>query len=267
VLVMLPMVAFGTLAVDSVLQYRASADVASRIERDIKTTRGMVELFRSLVNEAIAVGLEKSASEAHVPVAAIAGALGYGPAVRSTKARPATDTALASLGESSPVSAEQIRALRRHVDAQTIGSIEASSAYVELYGRITTVLVAWFSDLGQRAVQVHRGSRLAVPLGELQAATTALQYGGAQSADLSELLLSSADQETSVLVRLGSDSFRTTPPRPCSRRRPMPPSPLRGIRPRPFRTSVSTNTPSPRCSRGSQFRGGPVRTWPCSGVL
>ncbi len=205
---MLPMVAFGTLAVGGALQHRDSAKVASRIERDIETTRDAVQLFRSLVNEAIAVGLEKAASETGVPVENIAGVLGYGPDVRAATARPATDAALASLGASSPVSAAQIESVRHQVDGQAVGSIEASSAYVELYGRITGVALRRLSDLWQRAVQVRDGSRLAVALSELQAATTALQYGNAQSADISEFLLASPDPEPSVLVRLGSDSFR-----------------------------------------------------------
>jgi hypothetical protein len=164
---MLPVVAFGALAVDSVLQYRASAQVASRIGRDIKTTRAMVQLFRSLGNETIAIGLEKSAAEAHVPVAEVAevaGLLGYSSSVRTAKARPVTDAALASLGKASPVSAEQIAALRRHVDNKAIGSIEACGSFVELIGRITAVAVRRLSDLSNRAVQVRSGIRLAVSL-------------------------------------------------------------------------------------------------------
>jgi diguanylate cyclase (GGDEF)-like protein len=205
---MLPMVAFGALAVDSVLQYRASADVASRIERDSKTTRATVQLFRSLENETIAVGLEKSAAETHVPVADVAGLLGYSSSVRTAKARPVTDAALAALGKSSPVSAAQLAALRRHVDNKATGSIEASSAYVGPIGRISADAVRRLSDLSDRAEQVRSGNRLAVSLGQLQAATTALQAGGAQSADLIAFLLSSTDQGAPALVRLGSDSVR-----------------------------------------------------------
>src|ERR1019366_1374230 len=143
---MLPMVAFGTLAVDSVLGNHTSADVASRIAQDVTTTRHTVQLFRSLVNEAVAVGLDKAASEEHVSVADVAGALGYGPDIRIAETRRATDAALASLGKLSPVSAAQIDALRRQVDAKGIESIDASAAYVALYGRITAVAVRGLSD-------------------------------------------------------------------------------------------------------------------------
>jgi hypothetical protein len=193
VLVMLPMVAFGTLAVDSVLRNHASADVASRIARDVTTTRKMVQLSRSLANEAIAVGLENAALADHVSVAYIAGVIGYGPDMQIAQTRRATNAALSSLGKMSPVPAGQIDALRRQVDAQGIGSTEAVAAYVALYGRINCRGSTRVDRLsGSGPSRSERGSQLAVALSELQAVITAVQYGDAQSADLNQIVFGSA---------------------------------------------------------------------------
>ena len=108
----------------------------------------------------------------------------------------------------SPVPAGQIDALRRQVDAQKIDPTDAVAAYVALYGRITAVAIGGLSDLRVRALQVGGGSQLAVTLSELQAVITAVQYGDAQSADLNQIIFSSANPGPSALVRLGADGTR-----------------------------------------------------------
>ncbi len=205
---MLPVVVTGVLALHDTGEYRASAAAAARVGHGVVAVDGMVRLWQALSNESLSVGVSEWAARVSLPPDEISRQLGYGRATGVAETRAATDSALAALGATSPVPAAAITALRREVDAKAIDPIGTAEAFVGFFGQLAAVVGPRLSDLGQAAERVRGGSRLAVDLGVLNAATGALRYGLAESADLNDVLVHFPNPGLQTMARLGSDSAR-----------------------------------------------------------
>ena len=207
---MLPVIGIGVLAVHDTREYRASAEAAAHVGREVVKIDAMVRLWQTLSNESVSVTLNMRASETHLSVDALARVLGYGRATGTAVARAATDAALGALVETSPAPAAAIDALRRGVDAKTIAAPVATASFLALCGKVAAAIAPRLSSLGRTTERVGGGDRLTANLGLLQATADALQFDTARANDLSDLVVTSTptDQVPSALVRLGADNAR-----------------------------------------------------------
>ncbi|MEP7113824.1 MAG: diguanylate cyclase, partial [Ilumatobacteraceae bacterium] len=204
-LVMLPVTGLGVFAFSIVVAHRSAAAQAVRIEQGVVGLGDLLAVRDSLHSLQSSVSFDVRYTELGISRDVATTFIGFDWATQIGPARAQASAAIASLGNTSPISGPEFQSLNAAIDAE---STTPAAALVQLGGYIDRTDAAMTTTLDQLEAAARRPALLAA-LKSMRAASGLVESAMPQAVDVSAVWYPSPSepgQTTSALVRLSADS-------------------------------------------------------------